>query len=247
MPHAVSNYLKSYNLTATDSVKREIIELYMDDLRKIDPTGRASLLFGSIPGQLAKSKIKFEPWSVLPRAEKESLMGIWKDLEDSLTVNFAYRSTDPYVGFGIHKDTDNFKLYLCDTGLFVTLSFWDKDVTENIIYNKLLSDKLGADLGYVYENVVAQMLRASGNALYYYTFPVDKEKKKYYEIDFLTSKGDKINPIEVKSSGYRTHKSMDVFCQRYSSRIGTPTMIYTKDLRWENGMLYIPAYMTPLL
>lgn len=247
MPQAVNTYIDTNNLAATDEKKREIIELYIDDLRKIDSTGKASLLFESIPGQLASSKMKFEPWSVVKNINSDTLADIWKDLEDSLTVNFAYRTTDPNVGLGMHRDADTFRIYLSDTGLFVTLAFWDKDVAQNTIYEKLLSDTLSADLGYIYENITAQMLRSGGHTLYYYTFPADKEKKKYYEIDFLISKGRKINPIEVKSSGYRTHKSLDVFRERYSSRIGCPIMLYTKDLRWENGLLYLPVYMTPML
>lgn len=247
MPQAVNRYLDTNNLAATDEIKREIIELYIDDLRRIDTSGKAALLFESVPGQLAKSKLKFEPWSVVQNTEVDKLADIWKDLEDSLTVNFAYRTTDPNVGLGLHKDLDTFRIYLCDTGLFVTLAFWDRDVVANTLYQRLLSDKLSADLGYVYENVVSQMLRSAGHSLYFYTFPADPEKKKYYEIDFLTSSDNKINPLEVKSSGYKTHRSLDVFIERYSSRISRPTMIYTKDLMWENGILYLPAYMTPLL
>ena len=247
MPQAVNSYIDTNNLAAADAIKREIIELYIDDLRKIDTTGKASMLFESVPGQLAMSKMKFEPWSVVNNVTEEGLSDIWRDLEDSLTVNFCYRTTDPNVGMGLHKDTGSFRIYLCDTGLFVTLAFWDKDVADNTLYQRLLSDKLAADLGYVYENVVAQMLRSAGHTLYYYTFPADKDKKKYYEIDFLTIGDNKINPIEVKSSGYKTHRSLDVFRERYSARIGQPVMVYTKDLRWENGMLYIPTFMTPFL
>lgn len=247
MPQAISTYLDTNNLATTDSVKREIIELYIDDLRKIDDKGRLSRLFETIPGQLAKSKIKFEPWSLLRNVDKEMLSDMWKDLEDSMTVNFAYRTTDANFGMGLHRDVNDFRLYLCDTGLFVTLAFWENSVAENEIYTKLLTDTLSADLGYVYENVVAQMLRASGHVLYYFTFPVDKDRKKYYEIDFLTTTGGKINPIEVKSSGYKTHKSIDVFRERYSAKVGSPVMLYTKDLRSEQGMLYLPVYMAPLL
>lgn len=247
MPQAVNTYLDSNNLAATDAVKREIIELYIDDLRKIDSTGKASRLFESIPGQLATSKLKFEPWSVIRNVTTDKLDDIWKYLEDSQTVYFAYRTTDPNVGLGLHRNQDSFRIYLCDTGLFVTLAFWDTDVVENTLYRRLLSDKLAADLGYVYENVIAQMLRASGHKLFYYTFPADSAQKKFYEIDFLTVSGSKVNPIEVKSSGYRTHRSLDAFCQKYSSRVGQPYIIYTKDLRSAGGVTYLPAYMTPLI
>ncbi|MDE6369766.1 MAG: AAA family ATPase [Muribaculaceae bacterium] len=247
MPQSVNAYLETNNLAQTDAVKREIIELYIDDLRKVDLSGKASLLFEAIPGQLAKSKTKYEPWSILNYAEKEYVADMFKDLEDSLVVNFSYRCTDPNVGLGLHRDIDSFKIFLSDTGLFISLAFWDKQITENVLYEKLLSDKLSADLGYVFENVVSQMLKTGGHSLFYYTFPADKERKKYYEIDFLTVKGTKVNPLEVKSSSYRTHKSLDVFRERYSSIVGCPTVIYTKDLRWENGVLYIPVYMAGLL
>lgn len=247
MPQAINEYLKTNNLAKTDAVKREILELYIDDLRKIDGTGKSPRLFESIPGELAKSKLRFEPASIIKNAERGSMQEVWKDLEDSLTVNFCYRSTDPNVGFGLHKDWDYFRMYLCDTGLFVTLAFLDKSVSDNILYQKLLSDKLSADLGYIYENVVAQLLRTAGHNLYYYTFPVDENNKNHYEIDFLTTSSSKINPIEVKSSSYRTHKSIDVFCKRYSARVGKPIMLYTKDLRIEGGMTYLPVYMTSLI
>lgn len=247
MPQAVSAYIDTNNLAATDMAKREIIELYIDDLRQIDASGKASRLFESIPGQLATGKLRFEPWKIIQNITSEKLDDIWKDLEDSLTVNFAYRTTDPNAGLGLHRDSDSFRIYLGDTGLFVSLAFWNKDISENTLYQKLLSDKLSADLGYVYENAVAQMLRAAGHKLFYYVFPVDKERKKYYEVDFVTVSANKVNPIEVKSSGYKTHKSLDVFRERYSSRIGQPMMIYTKDLRSEGGVFYLPVYMTPFI
>ena len=132
-----------------------------------------------------------------------------------------------------------------DTGLFITLAFWDKNFTENVIYDKLLTDKLPVNLGYVYENLVAQMLVASGNRLFYHTWP--KDEKHYYEVDFLLSRGAKLCPVEVKSSGYKTHASLDAFSVKYSNRIKDRYLIYTKDLASEEETLYVPAYMTPLL
>ena len=128
----------------------------------------------------------------------------------------------------------------------MTLAFWDKKITENTIYAKLLSEKLGADLGYVYENMVAQMLKASGHELYYYTFPTESGKHNY-EVDFLIADGHKVSPIEVKSSGYKTHASLDAFFRKFSARIQHKYLIYTKDLRTEGDVLYLPAYMTLFL
>lgn len=127
------------------------------------------------------------------------------------------------------------------------LAFNDKVKTEDVIYNKLLSDKLLTDLGYVFENVVAQCLRASGHSLFYYTFKADEEGKNYYEIDFMLVNNAKITPIEVKSSSYRAHKSIDEFCKKYSSRVNRPVVLYTKDVRTEGQVLYLLVYMAPLL
>ena len=137
-------------------------------------------------------------------------------------------------------------MYLADTGLFITLAFWNHDVSDNIIYQKLLSDKLSADLGYVYENVVAQMLTANGHKLFYYTWPTENGKRKY-EIDFILSQGNKICPIEVKSSGYKTHASLDAFMVKFSDRILWNYLIYTKDLRKDGSIILLPVFLTAFL
>lgn len=245
MPQAVNEYLEHNNLQAVDRVKRNILDLYEEDFRKIDPTGRASKLFVAIPGQLTSNASRYQVGGVDENQTASRVAEVVADIEDSMTVNIAYRVNDPNVGMGMFRDFERYKLFLSDTGLFVTLAFRDKSFTENIIYNKLLSDKLEANLGYVYENVVAQMLRAAGNELYYYTFADGNGHN--YEIDFLLSRANKIHPIEVKSSGYKTHKSLDVFCKRFSSRIASRFLIYTKDYQKDGQTQCLPVYMTPLL
>ena len=160
-------------------------------------------------------------------------------------MNIAHHADNPNVGLPMTDKLDAFKIYVGDTGLFVSLAFADKDVTENIIYQKLLSDKLSANLGYVYENLIAQMLTASGNKLFYHTFPDDN--RHLYEIDFLLSRAQKICPIEVKSSGYKVHKSLDLFCEKYSDRIGNRYLMYTKDFGKDKQVLMVPVYMTSML
>ncbi len=254
MPQAVNAYLESNDFSAIDAVKRNILELYIDDFRKIDPTGRASRLFTSIPAELSRNTARYKVGSVIENATSARLSELLMDMADSMTVNFAYHANDPSVGFSLHADYNCFKMFLADTGLFVTLAFMDRDYTENIIYRKLLSDKLSADLGYVYENVIAQMLKSAGNKLFYYTFKEEEPKVgddnkviRNYEIDFLLSRKDKICPIEVKASGYNSHKSLDKFQQKFSGRILHRYLLYTKDLKKDNDILCLPAYMTELL
>ena len=145
--------------------------------------------------------------------DAERIQQLLHDLEDSKTIQIASQADDPNVGMSLNADYSKFKIYLSDTGLFITLVFWDKAFTENIIYDKLLSDKLEANLGYVYENLVAQMLSSQGNKLFYFTFP--KDDRHNYEVDFLLSRGNKVCPIEVKSSRYHAHSSLDAFGRRF--------------------------------
>lgn len=244
MPQAVNAYLDTQNLSVVDSVKREIIELYADDFRKIDPTGRATRLFMAAPSQLTGNATRYQVTSVLGRSQEEADMNeLIQDMEDSMAVNFSYHADNPSVGLSQHKNMQQYKMFVGDTGLFVTMAFWDNEVTENIIYQKLLSDKLASDLGYVYENVIAQMLRAKGDKLYYHTWPTPSGKHNY-EIDFLLSRGFKLCPIEVKSSGYKAHVSMDEFCKKFSQQIGSKYLVYTKDLRKDEDLWLIPVYLT---
>ena len=245
MPQAVNEYIETNNFSMVDHVKRGIIKVYQDDFQKLDETGRLETLFMEIPSQLSQASNRYKPYTVLGDVNDEKLVELLKDLEDSKTALFSYHSNEPNVGMSLTKDRSKFKIFCADTGIFVTLAFWDKDHTENIIYQKLLNDKLSTNLGYVYENMIAQILAASGNKLFYYTWP--KDQTHNYEIDFLLSRGSKLYPIEVKSSGYKSHASLDAFCQKYSHVVGQRYLIYTKDLKKDHETILLPAYMTPFL
>ena len=219
MPQAVDTYIDTNNLMEVDRVKRNIIQLYEDDFYKIDSSGRLSMLFDAIPAQLNSNASRYQVASAIgSNTNSDKILQLISELRESMTINMAYHANDPGVGMSLVMNLNKYKMYIGDTGLFITLAFKDKDFTENIIYQKLMSDKLDTNLGYVYENMVAQMLTATGNRLFYYTFPTETGKHNY-EIDFLLSRGNKICPIEVKSSGYKRHTSLDAFCQKFSTLI----------------------------
>jgi len=245
MPQAVCKYIDTKDFAAVDKVKRSIIRLYLNDFQKIDKTGKAKALFMAIPSQLANNANRYQPSSVIDKTRAEQLAELLFMMDDSKTVNVCFHVNDPNVGNDLSTNRSAYKLFMADTGLFVTLAFWDKDFVDNLIYQKLLNDTLSINLGYVYENMVAQMLIASGNKLFYYTFP--DGNKHLFEIDFLLSRAAKICPVEVKSSGYNTHASLDEFCTKFSSRVGNRYLIYTKDLRQDKETLLVPIYMTGLL
>ena len=245
MPQAVNEYLDTNDLSKVDAIKRNIIQLYSDDFLKLDPSGKTSRLFMSIPSQLSKNMSRYYPSAAIGSIDSKKEEELLANLEDSKTVLVSYHADDPNAGMSLTKDTSKYKLYVSDTGLFITMVFWDKSFTENVIYRKLIADKLEANLGYVYENLVAQMLTATGNNLFYYTF--EKDEKHSYEIDFLLSRGSKICPVEVKSSGYRTHASLDAFRNKFSSRIKQSYILYTKDVQKDGDLLFLPFYMAELI
>ena len=246
MPQAVETYLEKNNLQEVDEIKREIVDLYEEDFTKIDASGLAGDIYDAIPANLSSNASRYILSNAREGTRSERVLDLLPDILSSYTVNIAYHANNPAVGMALEKDVGRYKLFTSDVGLFVTLAFRDKNYVENIIYNKLLSDKLEANLGYVYENAVAQILVAKGNNLFYYTMG-NNSSNHLYEIDFLISTGNKISPIEVKSGNYRCHKSLDQFCDKFRSRIGNKYLVHTKDYKWENGINYIPVYMLPFL
>lgn len=247
MPQAVNEFIETNNLAAVDEVKRTILDLYDEDFMKIDPSGRASKIFSAIPAQLNSNATRYQLSSVIQGAENSDFIELISEMEKTMTVNISHHSNDPNVGLSNTESLTQYKIYAGDTGLFTTLAFKDKAFTDNIIYEKLLGDKLPANLGYMYENIVAQTLTASGYKLYYHTWPTASGKHSY-EIDFLLSKNSKLIPIEVKSSAYKTHASLDAFCEKFSSRLANDRyLIYTKDYAKEGNVTYLPAFLTFLL
>lgn len=218
MPQAVEAYTVGQNFSMIDQIKRQIIVLYEDDFKKIDPSGRLSSIYHSIPAQLSKEAKRYSLSKTLGRRKNEKDDSLIYDLIDSKTVIASYNSTDPRVSLSLTKDLSSYKLYIADTGLFVTLMFIDRPATENEIYAKLLADKLPANLGYLYENLVAQMITSTGRELYYHTWE-KKGSTHYYEIDFLISNGSKVSAIEVKSAGAGKHESLLEFRKKYSKNI----------------------------
>lgn len=246
MPQAIIEYLESNNLEKVDQVKRNIIDLYEKDFYKIDNKGKISSLYDAIPSELNKHSKSYQISSVLPNDRRDTISDELIELIASKTVLPSYNVLDPSVGLSSMYNKENFRLYNSDTGLMITMMFKDKEFTENSIYKKLLSDKLPANLGIVYENAVAQMLAAKGHNLYYHTY-YDEKQKRNCEIDFILSDGSKISPIEVKSSNYRVHKSLDRFSLKYNSRISKKIVLHTKDLKVEGDILYLPVYMAIFL
>lgn len=246
MPQAVESYVNGDNFSMIDQVKRQIIQLYEEDFKKLDPSGNLSAIYHSIPAQLSKDGKRYRLSTAVGKRKTSKDEKLVYELIDSRTVLSSYNTTDPRVSFSLSKDLDSYKLYIADTGLFITLMFIDRPVAENELYAKLLSDKLPANLGYLYENLIAQMITASGRELYYHTWE-KKGSTHYYEIDFLISQGAKVSAIEVKSSGTGKHESLKEFGKKYSKHIKDSFILSQKDIGKEGDIKYLPIYLTSFL
>ena len=246
MPQAVAAYVEGKNFTEIDEVKREIINLYKDDFFKIDGTGLIGRMYESIPTQLATDKRSYVISAATGKKKVDKDIERLYNMLDSKTVLPCYNVLNPSVTLSQTMDNQTFKLYLADTGLFTTMIFSSSGETDENIYTKLLSDSLPADLGYLYENAVAQVINAAERPLYYHTWRKDNVTR-YFEIDFLVASKTKIVPIEVKSSRLGMHKSITEFQRKYSKNTAEPILLSQKDVGQVEMLKLYPIYMLPYI
>lgn len=246
MPQAVQAYVDGKNFSYIDMVKRGIIDLYIDDFKKIDSSGLVGKMYNSIPSQLATKKKRYVISKATQKRKTARDLERLSDLLDSKTVIPCYNTLNPSLALSQTQDDGTFKLYLSDVGLFTTMIFESSPKTGDNIYSKLLSDKLSADLGYLYENAVAQIIASTGRTIYYHTWEKE-ESTHYYEVDFLLQSGAKIIPIEVKSSSGKKHESIDAFCKKFSKYTGRPLLVSQKDVGNDGQLMFKPVYMLPFV
>jgi putative ATPase len=254
MPQAVQEYAESKDFDRVDRIKRDILTLYRADIVK-HATGyemKVESIFDEIPAQLQKHEKRFK----LSSLKKEARFREYEDalfwLDDAMIANICYNSTEPNIGLKLNMDRMTLKCYMGDTGLLISHAFDENGLVSEEIYKKLLFDKLEVNKGMIVENIVAQMLAASGHKLYFYSNPSRDDKDARMEIDFLIAKSKisnrhNISPIEVKSGKNYTLTSLRKFMERYAEQTGIPYVLHTSDFKEEDGIVYLPLYMTPML
>lgn len=249
MPQSVIEYAESKNFEKVDKAKKGILTLYRQDITKYANEYKAKVLaiFDEIPSQLSKKEKKFSISSLESTAKTRAYEDAFTWLSEGMIINNCYNATDPVIGLNMYADNATQKCYMADTGLLVTHAFKDKNSISNELYKAVLLDKINVNEGMVMENVVAQTLRANGHNLYFYSRYNNINRENHMEIDFLISNNNKICPVEVKSSSYITHSSLDKFMNKFKERIGQPYIIYTKDLMIKDGIIHIPLYMAMFL
>ncbi len=249
MPQSVLAYLDYKNFEASDNIKRRILSLYREDVSKFanGMEEKVYAVFDNIPGQLSKKEKRYRLSAISKNARFRSYEDSFVWLNEAMVVNMCYNCTDPSIGLALSADFSTQKCYMADTGLLVTQTFMDDNYTNNELYRAILFDKLDINEGMIMENIVSQMLRFSGHKLYFYSRCDSQHRENHIEIDFLIAKNKKISPIEVKSGNYRSHASLDKFIKKFYDKIGTPYILYTKDIMFKDGICHLPLYMACLL
>ena len=249
MPQAVLAYIDGKNFAAADEAKRQILQLYRADVSKFAAgyEEKVYAVFDGIPGQLSKKEKKYTLASINKNARFRAYEDSFIWLNEAMIVNACFNATDPNVGLAISADHATQKCYMADTGLLVTQTFMDGAFTDNELYKAILFDKLDINEGMIMENIVAQMLRRNGHKLYFYSRSDPDHRENHMEIDFLITENKKIAPVEVKSGNYRSHASLDKFRKKFSRKIGTSYILYTKDVMEKDGILHLPLYMAMFL
>lgn len=249
MPQSILAYLEEKDFSKADQVKRRILNLYRDDIAKFAAgyEDKVYAVFDGIPEQLSKKEKKYRLSSLSKNARFRNYQDSFIWLNEAMIVNTCFNATDPTIALALSSDPATQKCYMADTGLLISQTFMNQTYTENELYKDLLFDKLDINEGMFMENIVAQMLRANGHKLYFYSRCDTVHRENHMEIDFLITQQKKVIPIEVKSGDYRSHASLDKFRRKFSSKIGDSIILYTKDLMIKDGILHLPLYMAMLL
>lgn len=254
MPQAVKEYVSSRDFTKVDAIKRQILRLYRNDIKKYAGSAKTkvSSIFEAIPGQLQKNEKKFKLADLNDEARMRDYDSAFFWLNDARLANICYNTTAPNIGLQLNEERTTLKCYFCDTGLLISMAFNARGIVQNEIYQKLMFDKLEINEGMLVENIVAQMLRTAGHSLFFYSNYDKEDASNRMEIDFLIQKETvtsrhNISPIEVKSGTNYTLNSLTKCINKFGQYLSTPCVLHSKDLEIENGITYLPLYMTPLL
>ena len=248
MPTSVLAYIEEKDFSAADKVKRGILTLYRNDIAKYAKgyETRVRQIFDEIPGQLSKKEKKYRLSAISKSARMREYEDAFVWLNDAMITNPCFNSTDPNVGLSLNLDVTTHKLYMGDTGLLVTHAFWNDGYSENVLYKAILSDRLNVNEGMLTENIVAQLFRSNGRKLFFYSCGGERSGDRM-EVDFLIRRGKKICPVEVKSSVFKRHSSLDKFMRKYSGRLGDAFILYSGDVMRRDGVVHLPLYMASFL
>ena len=254
MPQAIEEYVNTKNFGRVDYIKQNILSLYRSDMafQQEENSDHITNFFDRIPSELSKYDKRYVFSHLGPSARARGYSGAIKWLNDARIINIVQKVTDVSLAFNLYVDDSNFKCYLLDTGLLISLAYKDSTYLENELYKYILEDGLQVNEGMLIENIVAQCLIANGHNPYFYKKEI-KEAKKTYEVDFVIRKQNKINLIEAKSSDSKSIKSIKLAKEIYGKTISGMYVLHEGEIKKgsketdDEGIIYLPYFMACVL
>jgi predicted AAA+ superfamily ATPase len=234
MPDVLEMYFVKGTFERVPQTQRRILEDYREDIRKyaegFDPV-RIQNVFDSIPVHLAKENRKFQ-WSTVSKgAIRKDYWGCVEWLEDAGVVNKCRRMDVPELPIGAHLDNDSFKLYMCDSGLL--LSMLEKEVQEDVRIRR----NLGTWKGGLFEHIVGEALVKAGVPLAYF-----KRENSTLEMDFFVRSADCLVPVEVKAENNRSKSLRTMIDREIYKDIRWGVKLVNGNVGFENGILTLPQW-----
>lgn len=247
MPQVVSAYLETNSIEAAELQKRAVLKLYHEDIRKIpvNQSIKVERLFDSIPSLLSKTSKVFSPSDIQEDSRTREYYDAIDWLAESKIINKCTATSDPSIALKLSLDDNNFKCYLLDTGLLISMAM-GTSMNDYSAYKELMLGKLSLNKGMFFENMVAQELTAKGYDLVFNLFNVEKDTH-LREVDFLITNNCKLIPLEVKSSYSKRHSSLDRFMQMHKDIVKSAYVIHTGNLEVAGNITYVPIYMAQFL
>lgn len=234
MPEVVATYLDNEDFNKTITNQKDILTGYRNDISKY--AGKDKLLvksvFDAIPGQLSKQDKRFVLAAIEKNASRRKYGAPTQWLVDAGMAYYSFNVGSFELPFPSHENLRLYKIFFVDSGLMCAM------MLDNI-QGKVLTGDIFVNEGALAENYVAGELTKHGISLNYY------DRKSKHELDFVFPEGNKISVIEVKSGkDYMKHTSLDVAQSLFSDRINRRIVMSGNNLKSENGVLYLPFYMS---
>lgn len=248
MPQAVEAFVTDNNFQSVEEVKKDILNLYFDDVMKIPGNLgiKSREILEHIPANLSRHDKSFSSSEIRKDSVTREYYSAITWLKESRIVNTCFRSSNPNPALESYYDRNTVKLYMLDTGLLITSMFRSNIANRDELYRSILDNRLDMNKGMILENVVSQELAARDLPLVFSKFYIEGSTN-VQEVDFIMADARSVTPIEVKSGVSSKHASLDRFMMKYKDAVKEAYVVHTKDLRVDGEITYIPAYMTMFL
>lgn len=237
MPRAVTTFMETHNIQEVVSVQNAIIEGYKTDMLKYAPQPdkpRIRECFESIPKQLSRENKKFAYAQVRANGRGRDYQGSLQWIEDAGIIRKCYNLEIPELPLDGNAISEQFKVYMADTGLFV--SMLERETAHDILNGNLFGYK-----GAIFENLIADIFGKMGRKLYYY------RKDSGLEVDFVMRYDGECTLVEVKASSGNVKSTKTILAHPEKYHVSRAIKLGNYNIGTSDQITTLPLYMAFLL